>query len=195
VLTAQEVEALRALVPASGAGRRTVLDDERVHPWVARLGSQLLPDGFAAVRALLFDKSPDANWALGWHRDTSVAVRERHEVADFGPWTVKEQVPHAIAPRRLLETMRSLRVHLDDVDQDNGPLRVQRGSHVNGDGPEHTCLARAGDVLVFSPLLLHASSSSRAQRHRRVLQLEFARSPLPPPLEWKWWVAATATAR
>jgi ectoine hydroxylase-related dioxygenase (phytanoyl-CoA dioxygenase family) len=188
LLGAREVDELRALVPSDGAGWRTVLDDQRVHSWVSRLRERLLPPGCAAVRGLLFDKSPDANWALGWHRDTSVAVVERRDVPGWGPWTVKEDVTHAIAPRAFLATMQTLRVHLDDVDEDNGPLRVKRGSHLTDDGPEHTCLANAGDVLIFSPLLLHASSSARRPRHRRVLQLEFASTPFPAPLRGRWWV-------
>ncbi len=189
VLAAREVDELRELVPAAGAGWRTVLDDPRVHHWVSRLRERLLPQGFAAVRGLLFDKSADANWALGWHRDTSVAVAERQELEGWGPWTVKEGVTHVIAPRAFLETMMTLRVHLDEVDEDNGPLRVKRGSHVADDGAEYTCLANAGDVLVFSPLVLHASSSALRPRRRRVLQLEFASVPLPVPLRWRWWVA------
>src|SRR5687768_8158957 len=41
------------------------------------------------VRAVLFDKFPANNWALGWHQDRTISVKERREVAGFGPWTKK----------------------------------------------------------------------------------------------------------
>jgi ectoine hydroxylase-related dioxygenase (phytanoyl-CoA dioxygenase family) len=93
--------------------------------------------------------------------------------------------------------MLTLRVHLDDCGPDVGPLRVKPGSHRSGrlspeqleqwrDAQETTCLAARGDVLAFAPLLLHASSASRAEGHRRVLQLEYARDPLPGGLAWRW---------
>ncbi|MFT3706027.1 MAG: phytanoyl-CoA dioxygenase family protein [Archangium sp.] len=151
-----------------------------------------------AVRAILFDKDPGANWALGWHQDSSIAVRERLEVEGFGPWTVKDGVPHTIAPASLLSEMISLRVHLDACGAETGPLRVIADSHRHGrltdaqvrelsaSQPAVVCLAGAGDVLAFRPLLLHASSSSASVARRRVLQLEYARSELPGGLAWRW---------
>ena len=48
-----------------------------------------------------------------WHQDLSIAVKERHEVAGFGPWSVKEGVP-VQPPVEILESMLTLRLHLDD---------------------------------------------------------------------------------
>ena len=50
----------------------------------AELGAQCRP-----VRAILFDKTETTNWALGWHQDRTIVVRERIDIAGFGPWTVK----------------------------------------------------------------------------------------------------------
>ena len=47
-------------------------------------------------------------------------------------------------------------------------LREQRASLV--------CSAFAGDALLMRPLLLHASSRSQSNRHRRVLHIEYAAS-------------------
>jgi ectoine hydroxylase-related dioxygenase (phytanoyl-CoA dioxygenase family) len=186
VLSAAEVEALRRLMPSRQT--RALLDDPRTWGVIKEVRTRLLDERWRVVRGLLFDKTARQNWALGWHRDTSLALRARHDVPGFGPWTTKHGVTHAIAPRAILEQMISLRVHLDDVDDDNGPLRVKAGSHVREDGEERTCLAAAGDVLLFSPLLVHASSSAMRPGHRRVVQLECAHTELPPPLSWRWWV-------
>ena len=44
-----------------------------------------LGDEARPVRAILFDKRASDNWALGWHQDRTIAVRERYEVAGYGP--------------------------------------------------------------------------------------------------------------
>src|SRR3954468_14580309 len=39
--------------------------------------------GARAVRGLLFDKAPGANWKVAWHQDLSIAVQQRFEVPGF----------------------------------------------------------------------------------------------------------------
>ncbi len=111
-----------------------------------------------SARAVLFDKTKRANWSLAWHRDRTVAVAARKNVAGFDNWTLKRGVHHVEPPFDLLVEMATLWIHLDDVGPDNGPLDSAPGSHRLGLGPEHaiaqavrdcgvhTCEARAGDV-------------------------------------------------
>src|SRR5687767_10714450 len=58
----------------------------------------ILGEGCFAVRAILFDKTPDANWKVAWHQDATIAVRERRDVAGFYPWSVKGGIPHVQPP-------------------------------------------------------------------------------------------------
>lgn len=150
------------------------------------------------VRGILFDKTPDANWKVTWHQDVTIAVSERREVPGFGPWSVKAGVVHVQPPVTILEAMLSVRVHLDDCNSENGPLRVLPGSHRHGrihqsqiEGwrsrvPEEICEAARGSVLLMRPLLLHASSPATSPSHRRVLHLDYAFGELPGGLEWRW---------
>jgi len=91
--------------------------------------------------------------------------------------------------------MLAVRLHLDDCDESNAPLRVIPGSHLLGrlsadriaqisKQPEITCAVKAGGVMLMRPLLLHASSASRSPGHRRVIHIEFASRPLPAGLQW-----------
>lgn len=149
------------------------------------------------VRAIFFDKVPGANWHVGWHQDRAIAVRERAELVGWGPWSVKAGVVHVLPPAEILERIVTVRLHLDDCDETNGPLRVLPGSHRHGilsneqiaqlraTTPEVVCTGRAGSAVVLSPLLLHASSPAEVPRHRRILHLEFApESLLPAGLEF-----------
>jgi hypothetical protein len=191
----RSVPAVRAL--AASRGVRGVVE--------AVLG----PKAFA-VRGLLFDKSPGANWMVPWHQDLTVAVKARVEAPGFEAWTVKAGVPHVRPPVEVLEKMITLRVHLDVDEPGRGPLRVVPGSHRSGRlgaaetlgwlerVPPVTCLVPRGGALVMRPLLLHASSASdeEAPHHRRVIHLEFASERLPHGVAWSEDSApATVTAR
>jgi phytanoyl-CoA dioxygenase PhyH len=155
------------------------------------LGSQARP-----VLARLFDKSPDRNWALGWHQDRTIAVRERVETPGFTAWTVKHGIDHVVPPFDYLERMLTLRVHLDPVGADNGPLLVAPGSHRLGRVAEPqiaatvagfgtaACEARAGDVWLYATPILHASARAERPARRRVLQLLYSADRLPGELEW-----------
>jgi Phytanoyl-CoA dioxygenase (PhyH) len=164
-------------------------------------GMRLLVEPFLgkeaiSVRGILFDKIPGANWRVGWHQDQVIPVAEQKDVPGFTAWSVKHGVPHARPPAVVLERMLTLRIHLDDCCSNNGALRVIPGTHrlglldvqqireiVDCEKPV-VCEARAGDVLVMRPLLLHASSPATSPSHRRVIHLEFASAELPGGLEW-----------
>jgi len=168
----------------------TVWRNERLLSFLHRQ----LGDNFGLVRALFFDKPPDRTWNLTWHKDTSVAVKDNSIASPFvSRPTTKAGVPHLIACDDILKQMLTLRVHLDEVTHENGPLRVIPGSHVSGEsegmGQENTVtiLAKAGDVLAMRPLISHSSGPSveGTRRHRRILHLEFAADEnLPDGIEW-----------
>ncbi|MGK0184432.1 MAG: ectoine hydroxylase-related dioxygenase (phytanoyl-CoA dioxygenase family) [Verrucomicrobiales bacterium] len=134
-----------------------------------RIVSQLAPDR-VPVRGILFDKTPQANWPVPWHQDLTIAVKQRADVPGYGPWTVKDGIPHVQPPLAVLESMRTIRIHLDETSVTNGALRVLPMSHLqrhlaaellNMDSRnEVLCKCSPGDVFVMSPLLLHASSRS-----------------------------------
>ena len=149
-----------------------------------------------AVRGILFDKKPGANWNVVWHQDLSVAVREKRSVPGWGPWSVKAGVVHVQPPPEVLACMLTIRLHLDHCGAENGPLRVLPGTHTLGrlspaqiadlrqHIPETVCAVGVGGALLMRPLLLHASSDADEPGHRRVVHLEFAEGKLPHGLEW-----------
>jgi ectoine hydroxylase-related dioxygenase (phytanoyl-CoA dioxygenase family) len=148
------------------------------------------------VRAILFDKTEATNWALGWHQDRTIVVRQRREAPGFGPWTIKSGLHHVAPPAEVLAGMVTLRVHLDPVPEDNAPLLIASGSHRLGMVPEAevdtvvgrseigTCLAERGDIWLYHTLVLHASAASAKPARRRVLQVDYAATPLPHALEY-----------
>jgi ectoine hydroxylase-related dioxygenase (phytanoyl-CoA dioxygenase family) len=205
VLTDDEVVALReAVAPLAVDGRggaRNLLAHTDVRalaasPAARSLAAAVLGDACFAVRGILFDKTPGANWKVVWHQDLSIAARERVEKPGFGPWTEKAGVAHVQPPVTVLEQMLAVRIHLDDCGPENGPVRVIDGSHRCGrlsatqidelrrTEPERDCLVEQGAILAFRPLILHASAPAILPAHRRVIHIEYAAHELPTPLEW-----------
>jgi hypothetical protein len=162
----------------------------------------VLGSGFGLVRVLYFDKPPDRSWSLPWHKDLTVAVRDNQLPSEqFSHPTRKAGVPHVEAPTELLQSMLTARIHLDEVTQENGPLKLAPGSHATGktlsigEVPPCTILAEAGDVLLMRPLLAHSSGNAdpETRRHRRILHLEFAaQETLPEGYAWHDFVAGSA---
>lgn len=181
-LARNEVKCIADLISADGA--------------IGRIAADLLGIGAKPVRALLLDKSEAANWRLGWHQDRTIAVTQRIDVPDFGPWTVKAGQPHVQPPHEISARMVTLRVHVDDVDRDNAPLEVLPGSHRLGcldngavkklaaEQEPVICVADAGDVWAYSTGIVHASAEQKLAGRRRVLQIDYSADELPGGLEW-----------
>jgi ectoine hydroxylase-related dioxygenase (phytanoyl-CoA dioxygenase family) len=168
-------------------------------PRLMTLLAAALGDEFGLVRALFFDKPPERSWSLPWHKDLTIAVADnRLPSSCFARPTNKAGVAHVEAPAWLLERMLTLRIHLDAVTAENGPLKALPGSHRQGKatdpapGEPRTILAAAGDVLAMRPLVSHASglSTPGTRRHRRILHLEFAGvRQLPDGYAWREFIA------
>jgi len=204
-LTASEVEPLRVLADsrlgarpgARLAGEPQLTALLSTDGPVGGIAARLTSSAARPVRAVLFDKTPEANWVVAWHQDRTIAVRERVEVQGFGPWSSKDGTLHVAPPFDVLARMVTLRVHLDPVDDTNAPLRIALGSHANGrvaadqagalaaEAPQTVCLAEVGDVWAYRTPILHASDRSLTPRRRRVLQVDYADFDLPGGLVWQ----------
>ena len=190
-----------ALQVFKGAGRRELLGHSAVaqfarSPRILEMVRPHLPCEPYPVRAIYFNKSPDTNWLVPWHQDLTIAVNARTDVPGFGPWSVKDGIPHVQPPTEMLDKMLTIRLHLDDCDATNGALRVLCGSHrlgllsaeriqdLRAMLPEFVCCLSAGDALLMRPLLLHASARVKDNRSRRVLHIEYAGFSLSAGLDW-----------
>lgn len=197
-LTAHEcasiAEALsdRAIV-RSRAGARHLL----TNPVVAALANsdrliELATEWLGGVtipfRATLFEKSLETNWLIPWHQDTALPLASRFDAKGWGPWSEKAGAIYAHAPAWALSRIIALRVHLDDSNADNGPIRVIPGSHLQGVLTDQgvlnyvstheglACLTQRGGVIAIRPLLIHSSSKAQSIEPRRVLHIEYADS-------------------
>lgn len=214
VLAPHQCEHIAASLPAVAASRGGVRNLIG-HPTVVRLLNHERLGGYlwsvvgrdlVAVRATLFDKTPESNWRVQWHQDRAIAVKERLDVPGYGPWSTKSGSLHVEPPAEVLAQMLAVRVYLDACGTDNGPLRVIPGSHHGGkldadeiaaavdETPVVELYVPQGAMLLMRPLLVHSSSTARTPAHRRVLHIEFAPPESISPLQWQTAVALRRAA-
>lgn len=150
------------------------------------------------IKAIYFDKPPLSNWVVNWHQDLTINVKNKpaQSPEGFDKWIQKPTFWSVQPPIGYLQNIVTLRIHLDDCHADNGALKVLPVSQKLGITPsqeltklkqtytETICNVPVGGVLAMSPLLWHASSKNKSNRHRRIIHLEFSNMTLPEGLEW-----------
>ena len=196
----KSIQALEQALDTEQHGIRNLLSNPIVRELAGsdQLRNHVVPvlgEGCFAVRGIFFNKTRSSNWKVVWHQDLTIAVRERRDVDGFGPWTMKAGVLHVQPPAEVMSGILAIRLHLDESEFDNGPLRVIAGSHRKGRLSAEqigswekensvTCTVPKGGALVMRPLLLHSSSACAIPKSRRVIHLEFAAAELPQGLDW-----------
>ncbi|MBO9658596.1 MAG: phytanoyl-CoA dioxygenase family protein [Chitinophagaceae bacterium] len=156
--------------------------------------SGLFSSPYFSSKSIYFDKPGASNWFVSYHQDLTISVDKKQDVPGFGPWTIKPGQFAVQPPVNILENTFTVRIHLDDTDQNNGALRVIRGSHRSGINrvdeinlkkkEEVICEVPSGGIMIMKPLTLHASSRTINEARRRVIHLEFCNQELPNGLEW-----------
>jgi len=155
---------------------------------------QLYGDTYFVIKSIYFDKPPASNWYVSYHQDLTISVNARAVVPGYGPWTVKQDQFAVQPPLPVLENIFTIRIHLDDTNEENGALRVIPGSHLRGISrpeqvdwsleKEQVCCVPEGGIMMMKPLLLHSSGRTQNNRQRRVIHIEFSDTELPESLNW-----------
>ena len=133
---------------------------------------------------------------VNWHQDLTIKLKNRTEATDFKNWRETKDRIVVQPDKPLLDSIFTIRIHLDDCTKDNGALRIIRQSHKKGiieisdwlkhkEGEEVICELNKGGVVLMKPLTLHSSRRTENDRKRRVIHIEFTNQELPNELEWK----------
>ena len=76
------------------------------------------------VKSIYFDKPETSNWFVSYHQDLTISVDKKENVEGFEFWTTKHN-QFAVQPTLdILENIFTVRIHLDDTDENNGALKV-----------------------------------------------------------------------
>src|ERR1019366_2292323 len=172
-VSGETIRALETALDADQHGIRNLLSNQIVRAIagsdeVRRPVASVLGQECFAVRGIFFNKNPKANWKVTWHQDCVIAVREKLDIEDWGPWSSKVGVIHVRPALAVLQQMLAIRIHLDDCGEENGPLRVIPGSH-------------RGGILSYPEIQNRSKESAVAC----VVHLEFAATELPHGATWQ----------
>lgn len=159
-----------------------------------QLIKQLLGDNVFVVKSIYFDKPETSNWYVAYHQDLTISVDKKLQLEGFGPWTTKQNQFAVQPPIEILEDITTIRIHLDDTDENNGALKVVPGSHLKKifrtetldwkTEKEVTCCVKRGGLMLMKPLILHSSGRTSNNKKRRVIHIEFSSKELPSQLTW-----------
>jgi hypothetical protein len=107
--------AIRQFLNEVPAARRLIFNNK-----LKGIITQLFGDAFFATKAIYFDKPPQSNWFVAYHQDLTISVNKRIDIKGYGPWTVKQNQFAVQPPIGILENNFTIRIHLDDTDENNG---------------------------------------------------------------------------
>ena len=156
--------------------------------------TELFGQNFFVTKSIYFDKPEQSNWFVAYHQDLTISVDKKIELENFGPWTVKQNQFAVQPPLEFLENNFTIRIHLDNTDENNGALKVIPKSHLKGiyraetinwaTETETICNTLKGGIMIMKPLLLHSSSRTTNNLKRRVIHIEFSNKELNNGLNW-----------
>ncbi|MDQ8005479.1 MAG: phytanoyl-CoA dioxygenase family protein [Pedobacter sp.] len=156
--------------------------------------TEVFGESFFVVKSIYFDKPEKSNWYVSYHQDLTISVDKKTELEGFGPWTTKQGQFAVQPPLAILQRNFTIRIHLDDTDENNGALKVIPQSHlkniyrpetINWEVEKETiCEVKKGGVMLMKPLTLHSSSRTTNGQKRRVIHIEFSDVDLPAGLQW-----------
>lgn len=159
-----------------------------------RLLSNIAGNNYFVVKSIYFDKPGNSNWFVAYHQDLTIAVDKKLESENFINWTTKHDEFAVQPPLNILQDNFTVRIHLDNTNEQNGALKVIPASHLKGiyrpeaiglnAAQEIVCNVKKGGIMFMKPLLLHASGRTVNNKERRVIHVEFSRSTLPGNLNW-----------
>ncbi len=156
--------------------------------------NDVMGNNFFVVKSIYFDKPEASNWYVAYHQDLTISVDKKHQLDNFGPWTTKQDQFAVQPPLEVLENITTIRIHLDDTDENNGALNVIPKSHLKKiyrpetidweQETEISCAVKQGGVMLMKPLTLHSSGRTTNNKKRRVIHIEFSNIELPGDLNW-----------
>ncbi|MBV6880035.1 phytanoyl-CoA dioxygenase family protein [Epilithonimonas ginsengisoli] len=161
---------------------------------VNKIINEIFGNDYFVVKSIYFDKPEKSNWYVSYHQDLTISVDKKLDLEGFGPWTTKQNQFAVQPPIDYLKNIFTIRIHLDDTDENNGALKVVPNSHSKeiyrpetidwNVETEEICSVNKGGIMIMKPLILHGSNRTTNYQKRRVIHIEFSNMELPEEINW-----------
>ena len=149
---------------------------------VNKIINEIFGNDYFVVKSIYFDKPEKSNWYVSYHQDLTISVDKKLDLEGFGPWTTKQNQFAVQPPIDYLKNIFTIRIHLDDTDENNGALKVVPNSHSKeiyrpetidwNVETEEICSVNKGGIMIMKPLILHGSNRTTNHQKRRVIHIE-----------------------
>lgn len=155
---------------------------------------KFIGNNYFAVKSIYFDKPETSNWYVSYHQDLTISVDKKIELENYKFWTKKQNQFAVQPPIEILENIVTIRIHLDETNEENGALKIIPKSHSNKiyrpetidwkTAKEINCIVSKGGVMLMKPLLFHSSGRTTNNKKRRVIHIELSNVQLPNEINW-----------
>ncbi len=129
-------------------------------------------------------KGPEGGLPFGWHQDSGYVVGNGGP-ADHAPyltcWCPLDDVSEANGTVRLIPFSRRPDTRGGVATHQRDPVSRDLRASVEDEGAAVTIAARAGDVVAFSSLVLHATGANRTANLRRVYLAQYTAEAMLDP--------------
>ncbi len=159
-----------------------------------KLIQEFIGTDFFIVKSIYFDKPETSNWYVAYHQDLTISVDKKVELENFNLWTKKQNQFAVQPPIEILENITTIRIHLDETNEENGALKIIPKSHSKkiyrpetndwSKEKEVTCNVAKGGIMLMKPLLLHSSNRTTNNQKRRIIHIELSNYVLPSEINW-----------
>lgn len=185
--TTAQIHAIRAVLKKAPNLKELIFTTELKELIINVFGKK-----YFVVKSIYFDKPETSNWFVSYHQDMSIAVSEKTEHTAYNNWVKKLGYYNVQPPVSILESVFTIRLHLDETTASNGALKVLPGSHKKGilraneigQSKEELCEVKRGGIMIMKPLLMHSSMRSTNAQRRRVVHIELCNVNLPASMQW-----------
>ena len=161
---------------------------------IKKIIDEVFGNHYFTVKSIYFDKPEKSNWYVSYHQDLTISVNKKLDLEGFDSWTKKQNQFAVQPPIDYLKNIFTIRIHLDDTDENNGALKVIPNSHTKeiyrpetidwNLETEEICSVNKGGIMIMKPLILHGSNRTVNHKKRRVIHIEFSNLELPKELQW-----------
>ena len=185
----EDLFAIRQFLKEIPESHRFIFNDN-----IKQIINEVFGNDYFVVKSIYFDKPEKSNWYVSYHQDLTISVDKKLELNGFGPWTTKQNQFAVQPPIDYLKNIFTIRIHLDDTDENNGALKVVPNSHSKEIyrpetidwtvETEEICSVNKGGIMIMKPLILHGSNRTTNNKKRRVIHIEFSNMVLPEEISW-----------
>ena len=149
-----------------------------------------LGEGYSLIRSAYFDNRVSKPEKTVWRQRRRLTFPVKIEGADYSNWQLEGDFFSAEPPARIMQDMVIVRIHLDDSDQNNGELKIFKGSHsqildhsaikvITENGLPSNCGILAGGIQILKPFILQSETKRSRSKKNRIIELTFSSSDLP----------------